>query len=228
MAMKKKYIPLITLLALDLIVVFLHIMLGNSNDFFNLDTEQNFPTIYQGLKLIITSTLAFTLFYILLNFYQEIEIKIKIVWIPWWIIFLFLGLDEVGQLHESMASRSVLTENNILERYILFFTRLGFNSASWLLLYIPIFLIFAVFLFIFLKYQYSNHKDEIIYLIVGVSMFFIVLIIELLNTNNNICSSNMYEKLMILEEFFEMIGASLFMHFIFMMLRKFSVKLNTK
>ena len=228
-----KYKLLVLILLLDLLMVVFHLLWGRDQPFFHLDYEQNLPTIYQGTKLILTSTLIFTHIFILLNFNIGINLKRNLIWIPFYLIFLFIGVDELSQFHESFSTRVVSIGSEPIEDYVSFFDKFDFTSATWLLIYIPAFLIFSGYIYVLVKSLITNYKKESLLLIIGALFFLAVPILELVNTSKEFWGTDTYEGLMIMEETAEMVGATFFLYFSWIVLRKIkkrdvvdSLKLN--
>ena len=87
---------LLFFLLVDFLVLLLHCLFPEKT-FFNLDVESNLPTIYQGMKILLLSFLAFYLFL------SSVD-KFKNFWLFFAFVFLFLALDEVGQIHENLPT----------------------------------------------------------------------------------------------------------------------------
>jgi hypothetical protein len=216
----QKHKLLIIVIIFDFVIVLFHLILGHTHLFFNLDSEQNLPTIYQGAKLIVISTLIFTHIYLLAYAKNKFDWKPTLIWLPFYAIFLFLGIDELSQFHESFTKRVVAVGSEPIDYYVSFFDRLGFNSATWLLIYIPMFLLFIGYIYLFLRALLKNYRKETIFLGLGAIMFLFVPVLEYINTSGEFLGTAKYESLMILEETSEMIGATFFLYFSWAMLRK--------
>ncbi len=93
---KNKIAFLLLLLFLDFFVLLLGYVFGDKA-IFNLDIESNLPTIYQGVKIILVSFLTFDIFLFTKN-------KSKYFWLFLSVAFLFLGMDEIGQIHENLPT----------------------------------------------------------------------------------------------------------------------------
>lgn len=213
-----KHKLLLAILATDTLMILLHLTLGRDLFLFNLDFEQNIPTTYQGVKLIVTSTVIFTHIYLIYSLKRKIKYIIK--WIPFYLIFLFLGVDELSQLHESFTDRIVNMGSEPIDEYLSFFDRFNFSSATWLLIYIPAFVIFLFYVLIFLKSIVKNYKKETIVLIFGSLLFLIVPVVEYINTSGEFWGTDRYENLMIFEETIEMVGGTFLFYFNWLMLKR--------
>lgn len=222
----KNFKVLAIVLALDFLMVILHLAFGRNHAFFNLDLEQNLPTIYQGVKLIFISTLIFSNLYILIFSINRESIKSNLIWLPLYAMFLFLGVDELSQFHESFTFRVVSSGSEPIEEYMSFFDRLDFTSATWLIIYIPLFIGFGIYTYAFFRTLVKRYKKEAVFLLVGVLFFLLVPILEYVNTSAEFWGTDRYESLMILEETCEMIGATFFLNFCWVMLRKQNFKIS--
>lgn len=137
---------LLIAISLDLVIVALHIFFGYKTDFFNLDNEMNFPTFYQGIKLFIV---GFFLLYTFLKTWL-------MVLVPLAILLIYLGVDEIMQIHENFSS--------IVKNYTpsLAFTiedwikNLNYKSSKWVIYLAPV--IFATILYIFFVSFWSRLK----------------------------------------------------------------------
>lgn len=201
-------------------MVILHLVLGRSIDFFHLDIEQNFPTAYQGAKLIVTSAIVFTHLYLLYFINGKFKLKASLIWLPFYVMFLFLGIDELSQFHESFSTKIVASGSEPIADYVSFFDRFDFTSATWLILYIPVFLVFISYVYLFAKLLLRHHRKEVVYLIIGSAMFLFVPVLEYVNTSREFWGTDMYENLMIAEETFEMMGTTFLLYFNWLMLQK--------
>lgn len=216
---------LIAVLLLDLSMVVLHLIFGRDHLFFHLDSEQNFPTVYQGAKLIIASTLVFTHLYVVyLLGTRKFDLRSSLIWLPFYVMFLFLGIDELSQFHESFTDKVVNMGVEPIEEYVSLFDRLfDFSSATWLLIYIPVFLIFITYVFVLARLLLRERRREIIYLAIGALLFLCVPVLEYINTSESFFGTDRYENLMILEETSEMFGATFLLYFNWLMLRRRSL-----
>ncbi len=102
---------------------------------FDLDTEKNIPTFYSSLALLTSSILLF----LTANFNKKNNSMVY-PWILLGMIFLFLSLDEILELHEHFVR---LTQN--------LFQLTGFGTAYWTLPYLIALILLFIFLVRFLK-----------------------------------------------------------------------------
>ena len=205
----KKYKSLIFLFLFDFTMVALFYLFPNKR-LFDLDGENNIPTLYQASKLILIA--FFSLALLLLNQYFKLfNNQIRLILIFFFLVFFFLGIDEAGQIHENIAIYFHEFFPQPTSEYIEESREVGFKSSEWLLFYWPIILAFVIsFIFLFRtiisKYIIDKHK----LLVVGSLFFISVPIIEFLNTSETSFMINNYKEMIVLEESAEMIGASIF------------------
>ncbi|HEX9805096.1 MAG TPA: hypothetical protein VGA67_05430 [Candidatus Dojkabacteria bacterium] len=199
---------LTTLLVLDLLMVLLHIVFSENLDLFHLDREQNIPTIYQSTKLLLAAIILGIHMFVFK--FGKVTKGLSLVF--WGILFLMifsLGLDEVGQIHESIDHHLSQILPDQTEEYKEIYEDIGYKSAPWLLYYIPVFL-FAGGIFFYLIREYLRTKNSTtLFIIIGLSFFLLVPLVEYINTNSSLTNPTSYENLIIVEELFEMVGASI-------------------
>jgi len=140
MCIKDKLIKIV--LIIDLSLILLHIFLGQNNDFFNLDLERNLPTFYSGLKLILIGFLA-------LFFYLKTKRKI---WLVFSSIFVFIGFDEMLEIHERLGNYAALQGVSNLEWYS--------NPVFYWTLILSPFIISAVFFFLYFIKRFLDQNHE--------------------------------------------------------------------
>ena len=194
-------------LLLDTAFVLLHLMTSHRTGLFHLDYEQNIPTIYQSAKLLAAGSLA--ILYIWLKKKMVGKIRRAELWFfaPLGAILIFIGLDELGQLHENIytyvleiAPRFAIHSNEAVRH-------LGYSSTDWIIYYLPL-IILSVFYFIYaISYTAKNYKDRVWLIIFMVISFLMVLLLEYLGTRQE-HPAHVYERYFVFEEYLEMIGAT--------------------
>jgi len=184
---------------LDLIVLALHLLLGYRTDFFNLDIENNLPTYYQSIKLLIVGFFLFVVFF-----------KGRLIFlIPLAILLLYLGIDEIVQIHENFSS---VIKNHFpsvaftIENWIM---ALGYQSSRWVIYLAPFLLITLGYIFFTGLYAKLKKYDSFPSLAAGSILFLLVIVFEVINSWKG-HSWFTYQILMTFEESFEMFGASSF------------------
>lgn len=186
------------LLAIDIILVLLHVFFGENIYIFNLDNERTIPAYYSGLKLVSISFLAFLVF--LLVKIKKSNLKESVIWFLLASFFIFLSFDEISELHENLGNYFL----NIFNNYNIFEQ----DSFMWLIFLGPIILISLFFLIYFL--WSLRKKKSFNYILLGIISFFLVLVFEFIGGLIIKSSDNFYKIIIILEEMMEKIGATLF------------------
>lgn len=184
----------ILLIALDILFVVLHLIFGQELDLFHLDRERNFPSYYSGLKLISIASLAAALF--LLSKGKE-----KIMWGGFIFLFIFLSFDEISELHENVTYYAVKAMSFSLP-YI-------FRSPThnWLFLFSP-FIVATLIFFGYCVYRVRALNREIQgFLLSGFLLFITAVFLEFVG--GILVVPSYYKFLAVIEEFVEMVGATL-------------------
>lgn len=208
---------------LDILIVFLHLYLGSQYFVFNLDYEHNIPTIYQTIKLLLIAQLLFLPIYIN-GIFRKISKKEIFIWVPLILIFLFLGLDELGQIHENLHGYISQLFPSQTRQYTEAFSEQGFISSDWLILYLPLFFFFVIYLGLFIKSTLKSRGKSILLLAAGALIILCVPVVEYINTSG--VEEGLYYVLMTFEELLEMIGISFFFIFSVQNYKKVSTHLK--
>ncbi|MGI6484558.1 MAG: hypothetical protein ACOX0R_02970 [Candidatus Dojkabacteria bacterium] len=199
---------IILFLFVDSLVLLLHSLFPEKT-FFNLDVESNLPTIYQGMKVLLVSFFAFYLF-------LSTDGKFKYFWIFFAFVFLFLALDEVGQIHENLPTffnELFIKEGQRNLQDVV--SEFGYESTTWLPYYIIPFLIFFVVVGVFLmKFIKKNWKRAML-LMIGLIFLVLGLVIEFVSTKPNIMFQEGYGTLVFWEEAFEILAISFILFFVY-------------
>ena len=164
---------------------------------FDFDTERNIPTLYSSIALIISSAL---LFLIALS-----SKKIQSSYISWLglsLIFLFLSIDEIYSIHESLI---------VPARE--FFEASGFLYYAWV---IPYGIALVVFIVMYSKFLFDLPRNIMLLFLASGAIFVSGAIgFEMLGGrqadlfgDNNILYSFYYTC----EELFEMLGVAIFIY----------------
>lgn len=197
----RKYFPTYTILVflaplIDGVLVFLHLAIRGN---FDLDQEQNFPTGYQSLKLIL---LALICIYIIL--------KKKFAF--WFLLatgFFYLALDEWFQIHEYFS--------NVIYLFLLEINMVV-SFSSWILLFVPIGII-ALLLLVVLGRRVKEEDPETFhpsirnYFILGCVLFCLVPVVEIVGTWGWNLDGEYYQIAVAIEEGLELFGGSSFLIF---------------
>lgn len=191
-----------TLLFFDLVVLLLHLLMGERSTFFHLDFEQNLPTIYQSAKLII-----FGLVFFVLSLNKKIKKGIKGFILPLSLCLIFLGLDELLQIHENIYRIFELFDWLHPNKIVAASMKLGYRSSLWILYYLPLIFLFVFWSGYWLRYFESKMKNNAWILALSSLSLFVVLLTEVISSTGSY-SVNTYYWLVTLEEISEMILAS--------------------
>jgi len=210
---KNKITFLLIIILLDFCILFLGYFFGEKN-LFNLDIESNLPTLYQGLKIILVSFLSFDLFLLTKE-------KNKYFWLFLSFAFLFLGLDEVGQIHENIPTflNEIFFKSSIPNPYD-YVSQFGYQSTTWLPYYIPFLLTFFVIVGVFLIRFFKNYWKKAVIFVSGVFLLVLSLFVEYVNTKPHIMFQQGYNTYVFWEEAFEILGISLILYFVYMFFRE--------
>lgn len=182
-------------LGLDILFVILHIFLSPHTDLFNLDRERNFPSYYSGLKLFVVAVLASAVFTL------SSKKSTRVFWAISSAVFIFLALDDLTELHENIAYYALYV------KHLPFIPGL-FRSPThnWIFLFAPFFIAFGAFVL---------HSIIRLNVITGIArrlffggMIFFALALFLEFFGGIIRVPSFYKFLSVIEELFEMIGAT--------------------
>lgn len=211
-----------TVLIADVVVVLLHLAFGQDNHFFNLDWEQNLPTVYQTFKLFLTAGLTLTHIIAITYLYKHVSRLELVIWAMFMGLFFMLAIDEVGQIHESLGGTLAQFFPQQVENYTELSHDAGFRSSDWLLFYWPIFLVGATFLLGVAAYFWKRYRLLTLLVPLGTLLFLMAPVLEFVNTNDTyLASINIpYQAAMVIEESAEMLGATVFMYFAAQVLRR--------
>lgn len=218
----KNYIIIFILILLDLLMILLHFIFGLNYSLFNVDVESNIPTIYQGFKL-----LSFGYLFIFIVYLIQEKTKAKIIfWLSSAFMFIYLGLDEIGQIHENIPTYIAEISPKLDQRVMEFLKSINYNGSTWVFYYIPVIITIALPIFIFNTYYlFKNFRKALIPYVFGIIFLFYVPIIEI-NNSNGLLTLDLYNISIIYEEFLEMIGIS-FIVFSYLIALNGEKKLNS-
>lgn len=203
---------LIALIALDLFVVILHLLFGYQTTFFNLDEEMNFPAFYQGIKLA-AGGMALLIF---------VSSRRLLAFLPLGLLLIYLGIDEVVQIHEEIESQIQPFFPQVVELVQRFAATVNYTSNIWVLYFVPA--IFGIFLYMLFIIRYVRKFNPRLFpsLFLGSTLFILVIIFEIINSSGR-WGFFEYQILMTLEESFEMFGASIFCYFSYLLIKRHAI-----
>lgn len=196
---------LFALLVFDFLVAGLHVAFGDWTTYFHLDHEHNFPTVFQSLKLL---TVGYIILFSLIQVWQNLSTYKKWLLAPMSGLFIFIGLDELGQLHEN-TDRFVREMNPDFADGLLYFAEsIGYVSSTWMLYYTPFFIavgIYSLFLMYYVAKKQSHHFPTLLF---GGFVISLVLLFEFVSNQGQV-DSTLYEEYILWEELAEMVGLSI-------------------
>lgn len=191
-----------SLLVIDLALLNLHLLLRRHLHFMHLDYENNLPTIYQSLKLVI-----FGFIFSVISISVLIKRELQSFLIPLSIFTIFLGMDEYFQIHENIYRIFEffpwLHPSKIVDASM----KLGYRSSLWLLYYLPGIILFFFWSGYWLRYFQSKMRNNFVTIIISSLCLFVVLLAEVLSSTGTYSDST-YFILVTFEEFAEMIFAT--------------------
>lgn len=204
--MKNKYKIILLVVIFDLIILGLHLMFGHVSSFFDLDFEHNLPTIYQSAKLLVVGSLAF-----MVGWQLWVLGRIKRADLLFYGFFaagfVFLGLDELGQIHEHVDFFVREMRPEYADAQLELAESLGYYSSTWMLYYTPIFVAAAVWFVYAWRYlgRYLPNQRLSFGLMTG---FFVMVIIFEFVSNQGHIDPFLYWIYITIEETAEMLGAT--------------------
>ena len=205
-----------SLIVLDIIFIILYFWFADQTSLLNLDIERNIPTAYQSVKLVVTGALIAGL--ITLSFASKTRFRSYLL-IPYCAIFIYLGIDEIGAIHESFEGVANRIGGDTVTQYREFYISSGYHAAQWLLYYTPI-IVIAVAYLIYLVGYFREKKIKYLFLMaMGIALFSLVPVVEYYDSSSRETSGQANRSIVATEEFFEMLGASVFFAFNLLILR---------
>jgi hypothetical protein len=196
----------IGLIAADIMVILLHLLVGGTSGFFHLDEEMNLPTFYSGTKLLFIGFFALNVMILEIEA-RRIRPRTKASiasWLPFALLFVYLGLDEIAQIHETIADGS--------EGW---FDQLGWFSNHvfyWVVIFLPGIVAAIIFLGLFIARHFKNNAHFRWFYAGGLACFVMVVVLEFIGgLVAHADAERVYGVLTLVEEMFEFAGATLFM-----------------
>lgn len=200
---KKLTLFISLLLILNLFDILLRIHLGSSgiisklSVYFNFNEEASIPTLYSFVALFTSALLLFFIF----NNSKVNKLK-SYMWLGLSLIFTFLAIDEILQIHEKL---SWVVQN-----------RLNTTGIFWFAWVIPYFLGAVLIFLIYARFLMDLDK-RIRYLFIISGAIFVTGAIgfELIESNIHFTTRQLNTKYYLLascEEFMEMFGVNLFIY----------------
>jgi hypothetical protein len=213
-----RHILLVVLITLDLVVILLHVFLGQYS-LFNLDREANIPTIYQGLKLLIFCHL-YALFIFTKDFLKYSRMN-QFVCIFALSLALFISLDEMAMLHENVPSMLYEFAPEFSTELDTAVRQEGYQGSFWLVFYAPLMFVAGIIFATQIKTIFKYTQYWFIAFIAAIILLFSVPVLESVSTAG---ITSGYEYLMVLEESFELIGMTLLCYCYYLFFKALAVK----
>jgi hypothetical protein len=192
------------LLALDGLIVLLHLMFGPSSNFFHLDMERNLPTYYQSFKLFAIGLLLFWG-----NLKLKLSTEMKVFTLTLALALTALGLDEMLEIHENIYRVYQYIPGLSPEQVVTASLDMGYRSSLWLIYYIPVFFIFTLWCGYWLRYFQTSFKSNFWLIIISATSLFGVLVAEIIGSSG-LLSPGAYFWIVTFEEAAELTFATSF------------------
>jgi len=188
---------------------------------FYVDSEGNLPSLYSALSLLSCSILLAAI-----AFVKKVENKRYVnYWIGLSLIFLFLFWDESVQIHEKLLDTSLPTQ--ILSLFGL--ERQGVFTFSWIVVAIPLLIVFSLFYFkFFLSLSFRIKRLFLIamFTFVGGALGMEMVAGLITDTDSLGYNSIPYVLSGAVEELCEMMGIVVFIYALLLQLSQSSEKIN--
>ena len=197
---------MLLLLFFDGLILLLHLTLGSVSTFFHLDFEHNVPTVYQAVKLLSAG-------YLLL--FGILELKEKFLdaaerWLlyPLAALFIFLGLDEIGVLHENVDHYVREVFPAVADSMLVQAEQVGYFSSTWILYCLSLIILMGLYGLYALRFVIRFRPKLLVLLIAFGGLLASTLVFEFLANQNHV-DAGRYQLLAIFEESSELFGISL-------------------
>ena len=167
--------------------------------FFDVDQEKNLPTWYSSVQLSVAGILCL-LIYLFETHSRKSTVISRLFWIGLGLIFLFLSLDELAQIHETFDHSGLLGIS---------------KHQRWYVYYIPVTFIFTIIFVYFSKIIFRNKYYILKYFYVGGVIFLAAalcgdMVKEIIFAHKSLSSIPAILTIQTtIEEFMEMIGESI-------------------
>lgn len=206
---------LLLFLCLDGLVVLAHFLFKNVYGFFDLDGEQNLNSVYSGLKLMFLGGLGIVQFLVIRHL-KEGWGK-KLVWLLVALSFIYLGTDEMVAFHERVG----FVMNNLTGLT-------GFKGASfnWPIYFAPLIALTIIVYFKLLIILWQENRESFWIVLIGFGFLIAALASEIIGGRiiypRGVISRDfhLYFIFIIIEEAFELLGATFFLAGVFNAVKK--------
>ena len=207
------------IITMDIVLVALHLLIGETFDIINLDQEGNLTAWYSSSKLLILAALCFMVWsterVVLAGKKQW---RLTILWLLVAAVFLGLSMDETASIHERLA-RFVMQESYVgldIRESVLDGDSTK-DSFAWVLILSPVILIVSVFFLVFFYSRLFATRTGYVPALIALTMFLIAVGMEAtvyFTPSMSEWDANMLSKYKLgiaLEETAEMMGSTLFL-----------------
>ena len=198
---------------LDIFFVYLHYLNGWTYSMFNLDIEHNLPTVYQGVKYFVIAWVCWGLAY----YYHLLAEKSKRRF--WFLLALFvswLGLDELGMLHEFLLDDYLLElfpAWNTFQRAEIYTRGYALYSSRWIITYVTLGLLLLPITLYWANLGRRLYGLKLWPLLSAFLILAVVVGVEYYNTSG--IDPQYYNRAITIEEGLEMLAVSLGSLFVF-------------
>lgn len=179
-----------------LLFVVLHIFFGAQFDLFNLDRERTPAALFSAFQFIFSG------YAMLVLFFTHEKHKKKFLWLTLMFMFIFLGFDEISEIHENAAY--------YLVKYIPAFPFLGSGTPMWIVFLGPFIIGVFGLLIAAIREMYVYSRRLGLILIAALAFVIVALALEFLG---GIVTLNPFLPLFVIfEESAELIAGTLFLN----------------
>jgi len=201
-----KFFTFLVFVEISLLVIHLILKIALSDQLsierFDMDQEVSVPTWFSAIQLFFISFIGFIV-------YKQLKIenpKISSLFIYFSILFLFLSMDEVAEIHESLTR--LLSPFEWIPRF-------KGDHGVWIYLYLTGFMAFLVFISKRIVLLWKTFTKEVNIIVVGGIIFLMgAVVLEILSyqylEGNDV--KTLYNVEVGFEEFFEMFGATIILY----------------
>ncbi len=200
MRISKEFLIVTGLIVLDVLVVYFHLHYGSRIEIFNIDKERSFNAIVSSTQFLfigIFGSLHAILLYALKSSWRRI--------IPWALLgvgCIYFAVDDSFEIHERLGV--MLNKVFSLGGYF------G-ESFNWLIYFAPFLLLGAYMLYFVSREIWKTSKINALCIALGLCFFIAALGLEYYEGIILVTGSQpmkLYHRLLLFEEFFELIGVS--------------------
>jgi len=174
---------------------------------FNLDKERNLPTWFSGMLFFLFGCSGLSAYY---WEKKQNEDNINLFRLPeLWLGIAFIGfamsLDEITILHENLFWKEVRNVSSKMDDSMKYVTQ-------WQVLFAPVILLILGYFGLFFINRFTASRRAIYNAFAGISTWIFALLLEGIRQTFINSGSQLYSLQVLLEEFFEMLGAILLLY----------------